>query len=213
MTTPPLLVVGLGNPGPKYAGNRHNIGFMAVDAIARHHGFPAWRGRFQGEMTEGSIGGRRVLLLKPMTFMNLSGQSVGQAARFFKVPATDVLVFHDELDLQEGKLRVKQGGGHAGHNGLRSLHAAIGPEYRRIRLGIGHPGDRERVLGHVLKDFAKADASWLDPLLEAIAVQFPHLVAGDAATFMSKVAMMLQPPKPPRPERPEAGDGGNGGAA
>ncbi|TVR98969.1 MAG: aminoacyl-tRNA hydrolase [Rhodospirillales bacterium] len=209
---PPLLVVGLGNPGARYAGNRHNIGFMAVDAIARRHGFPPWRSRFQGQVSEASVAGRRVLLLKPMTFMNRSGDAVGQAARYFKVPTTDVLVFHDELDLAEGRLRVKQGGGHAGHNGLRSLHAVIGPDYRRVRLGIGHPGDREQVLGHVLKDFAKADAAWLDPLLEAIAERFPDLVAGDAGTFMSKVAMALQPPKPPRAERSAAGDSGKDGA-
>jgi PTH1 family peptidyl-tRNA hydrolase len=191
----PLLVVGLGNPGPKYQANRHNIGFMAVDAIAKRYGFGPFRSRFQGELAEGLVGDENVLILKPMTFMNESGRSVAAAARFFKIPVERIVVFHDELDLAEGKIRVKHGGGHAGHNGLRSLHAHLGPDYRRVRLGIGHPGDRNRVVGHVLKDFAKADAAWLEALLDAVADNFPHLVKGDEASFMSKVALALNPPK------------------
>jgi peptidyl-tRNA hydrolase, PTH1 family len=201
-----LLVVGLGNPGPAYAGNRHNIGFMAAEAIARRHGFGPFRARFQGEIAEGTVAGRPILVLKPMTYMNESGRSVGAATRFYKIPTEDILVFHDELDLAAGKLRCKDGGGHAGHNGLRSLHGHVGPGYRRVRLGIGHPGEKGRVVGHVLKDFAKADAAWLDPLLDAIAEQFPLLVQGDSGAFMSKVALATSPPKPKRsaPSDPEA---------
>jgi PTH1 family peptidyl-tRNA hydrolase len=200
MSSTRLLVVGLGNPGAAYAGNRHNIGFMATDAIVRRHGFGPLRAKFQGEIAEGTVAGRRVLALKPMTYMNESGRSVAQAVRFYGIGPEDVLVFHDEIDLAAGKIRVKQGGGHAGHNGLRSLHAHIGPDYRRVRIGIGHPGDKERVIGHVLKDFSKADAAWLDPLLDAIAEQFPLLVAGDAGAFMSKVALATSPPQPNRAE-------------
>jgi peptidyl-tRNA hydrolase, PTH1 family len=191
----PLLVVGLGNPGPKYQANRHNIGFMAVDAIARRHGFGPFRSRFQGEIAEGVVDGARVLVLKPMTFMNESGRSVAAAARFFKIPTERIMVLHDELDLAAGKIRVKDGGGHAGHNGLKSLHAHLGAEYRRVRLGIGHPGDKNRVVGYVLEDFAKSDAAWLDPLLDAVADNFSHLAEGDASTFMSKVALALKPPQ------------------
>lgn len=212
MATPPLLAVGLGNPGAAYAGNRHNIGFMAVDAIADRYGWGPFRRRFQGEMAEGSLGGRRVLLLKPTTYMNESGQAVSAAVRFFKIDVADVLVFHDELDLAAGKLRVKRGGGHAGHNGIRSIAAHLGPAFRRVRLGIGHPGDKDRVTGHVLKDFAKSDVAWVDPLLDAVAEHFPLLARGDDAGFMSKVALTLNPPppKPPRPA-PPAGEGGEPG--
>ncbi len=208
----PLLVVGLGNPGGAYAANRHNIGYMAADAIVRRHRWAPFHRRFQGEIAEGALDGRKVLVLKPTTYMNESGRSVSTAARFFKIAPTDLLVFHDELDLAAGKLRVKRGGGHAGHNGLRSITAHLGPDFRRVRLGIGHPGSKDRVVGHVLKDFAKADAAWLDPLLDAIAEHFPLLAAGDDAAFMSKVALTLNPPppKPPRgdvPPRPEPGDG------
>ena len=206
MSSTRLLVVGLGNPGPAYAGNRHNIGFMAAEAIARRHGFGAFRARFQGEIAEGTVAGRPVLVLKPMTYMNESGRSVGAAARFYKIPTEDILVFHDELDLATGKLRFKDGGGHAGHNGLRSLHGHVGPGYRRVRLGVGRPGDKERVVGHVLKDFAKADAVWLDPLLDAVAEQFPLLVRGDAGAFMSKVALATAPPKPKRADPPDTPD-------
>lgn len=203
MSSTRLLVVGLGNPGAAYAGNRHNIGFMAADAVVRRHGFDPFRAKFQGEVAEGTVAGRRILVLKPMTYMNESGRSVAQAARFYGIAPEDILVFHDELDLVSGKVRVKDGGGHAGHNGLRSLHVHIGPDYRRVRLGIGHPGDKGRVIGHVLKNFAKSDAAWLDPLLDAIAEQFPLLVKGDAGAFMSKVALATSPPKPKRSDPPD----------
>jgi peptidyl-tRNA hydrolase, PTH1 family len=162
------LFVGLGNPGAKYAGNRHNIGFMAVDRIAADHGFSAWRRAFKGLVAEGRLGSVRVILLKPETFMNLSGESVRAAADFYKLGPEAVTVFHDELDLAPGKCRVKQGGGHAGHNGLRSIHAHLGMEYGRVRLGIGHPGHKDAVAGYVLHDFAKADADWLDDLMRGI---------------------------------------------
>ena len=164
-----LLVVGLGNPGPDYARNRHNIGFMAADLLVRRHGFGPWRARFQGETAEGLVGGRKVLLLTPAPYLNLSGQSVGAAARFLKIPVDDVLVLHDELDLPPGRVRVKRGGGAGGHNGLKSIDSHLGAAYRRLRLGIGHPGDKDRVAGYVLSDFAKADTQWLDPLLDAVA--------------------------------------------
>ncbi|WP_432636369.1 aminoacyl-tRNA hydrolase, partial [Albidovulum sp.] len=162
------LFVGLGNPGQKYAGNRHNIGFMALDRIAQDHGFPPFRAKFQGVLSEGRLGSERVALLKPQTFMNLSGQSVGEAMRFFKIEPAEITVFHDELDLAPGKCRVKTAGGHAGHNGLRSIHAHIGEGYQRVRLGIGHPGHKDRVAPYVLSDFAKADGDWLDDLLRGI---------------------------------------------
>ncbi|MEM8824750.1 MAG: aminoacyl-tRNA hydrolase, partial [Pseudomonadota bacterium] len=159
------LWVGLGNPGPKYAGNRHNIGFMALDRIASDHGAAPWRSKFQAELSEVRFGADKVLLLKPQTFMNLSGQSVGEAMRFHKLQPGDVTVFHDELDLAPGKTRLKQSGGHAGHNGLRSIHQHIGEAYARVRLGIGHPGHKDRVSGYVLSDFAKADGDLLDDWL------------------------------------------------
>jgi PTH1 family peptidyl-tRNA hydrolase len=200
------LFVGLGNPGAKYAGNRHNIGFMALDRIAEDHGFAPWRAKFQGQISEGRLGSEKVLLLKPETFMNLSGQSVGEAMRFYKLTPADVTVFHDELDLAPGKVRVKQGGGHAGHNGLRSIHAHIGEAYARVRLGIGHPGHKDRVSGYVLSDFAKADQGWLDDLLRGISDGAADLAAGDTGRFMNAVALRLAPPKPARPEaRPPGG--------
>ncbi|WP_116133904.1 aminoacyl-tRNA hydrolase [Tropicimonas sp. IMCC34043] len=189
------LFVGLGNPGAQYAGNRHNVGFMALDRIAGDHGFAPWRGKFQGALTEGRLGTEKVLLLKPETFMNRSGQSVGEAMRFFRLAPGDVTVFHDELDLAPGKMRVKQGGGHAGHNGLRSIHAAIGPEYRRVRIGIGHPGHKDAVSGYVLHDFAKADADWLDDMLRGISDGAPALAAGDAAKFATAVSLRTNPPR------------------
>lgn len=194
-----LLLVGLGNPGEKYARHRHNVGFMAIDAIADAHAFGPPRRKFQGELREGALVGSKAALLKPLTYMNDSGQSVGEAARFFKVEPRDVIVFHDELDLAPGKIRAKIGGGHAGHNGLRSIDAHLGPDYRRIRIGIGHPGDKERVTGHVLGDFAKSDQDWLRPLLEAIAVSAPFLVEGDAR-FATAVAQRLAPAKPKQDE-------------
>lgn len=193
------LWVGLGNPGAKYAANRHNIGFMAVDRVAGDHGFAPWRAKFQGQLTEGRLGSEKVLLLKPETFMNLSGQSVGEAMRFYKLTPADVTVFHDELDLAPGKLRVKQGGGHAGHNGLRSIHGHIGEDYARVRLGIGHPGHKDRVSGYVLSDFAKADQDWLEDLMRGIARGAPDLAAGDAPRFLNAVALAR-----PAPEKPKA---------
>jgi peptidyl-tRNA hydrolase, PTH1 family len=187
------LWIGLGNPGAKYAGNRHNIGWMAVERIAADHGFAPWRGKFQGALTEGTLGREKVLLLKPETFMNLSGQSVGEAMRFYKLTPADVTVFHDELDLAPGKLRLKEGGGHAGHNGLRSIHQHIGPDYARVRLGIGHPGHKDRVAGYVLSDFAKADEDWLDDLLRGISDGAPDLASGDGARFLNAVALRTAP--------------------
>lgn len=189
------LFVGLGNPGQKYAGNRHNIGFMAVDRIAEDHGFGPWRSKFQGQVSEGRLGTERVALLKPETFMNLSGQSVGEAMRFYKLDPSDVTVFHDELDLAPGKVRVKSGGGHAGHNGLRSLHQHIGEGYERVRLGIGHPGHKDRVSPYVLSDFAKAEAGWLDDLMRGISDGAQALAAGDATRFMNAVSLRTAPPR------------------
>lgn len=190
-----LLFVGLGNPGAKYAQNRHNVGFMAVDRIAGDHGFAPWRAKFQGQLSEGRLGGDKVVLLKPETYMNLSGQSVGEAMRFFKLAPEDVVVFQDELDLAPGKVRVKQGGGHAGHNGLRSLHQHIGPEYRRVRIGIGHPGRKDLVSHYVLHDFAKADEAWLDDVLRGISDGAAHLADGDSGKFLNAVALKTQPPR------------------
>lgn len=193
------LFVGLGNPGAKYERNRHNIGFMALDRIAEDHGFGPWRSKFQGMISEGTLGGTRVLLLKPMTFMNLSGQSVGEALRFYKLTPADVTVFHDELDLAPGKLRCKTGGGHAGHNGLRSIHQHLGEAYARVRLGIGHPGHKDRVAGYVLQDFAKSENDWLEDLLRGIAKGAPWLAQGKPDRFQNTVAQAMTPPKPPRP--------------
>ncbi len=205
------LIVGLGNPGTKYAANRHNIGFMAVDRIASDHGFSPWRARFQAEVSEGRLGAEKVMLLKPQTFMNLSGQAVGEAMRYLKLTPDDVIVFHDELDLAPGKCRVKLGGGHAGHNGLRSIHQHIGEAYHRVRLGIGHPGHKDRVSGHVLSDFAKADADWLDDLLRGISDGAAALASGDGPKFQNAVARrtapsrnQTEPETTPKPEiRPE----------
>jgi PTH1 family peptidyl-tRNA hydrolase len=193
-----LLLVGLGNPGPKHAAQRHNVGFMAVDLIVRRHGFSAWRKRFQGEVAEGTLGGRRALALKPMTYMNDSGQSVGEAARFHKLALADVVVFHDELDLAPGKVRVKTGGGAGGHNGIRDIDAHLGPDYRRVRIGIGHPGHKDLVYGYVLQDFSKAERDdWLPKVLDAIATEAPLLASGgkvDDEKFMSRVAFLTSPP-------------------
>ena len=189
------LFVGLGNPGDKYAGNRHNIGFMALDRIAEDHGFSPWRSKFQGEVSEGKFGSDKVILLKPMTFMNKSGQSVGEAMRFYKLDSTDITVLHDELDLAPGKCRVKAGGGHAGHNGLRSGHQHIGPHYDRVRLGIGHPGHKDAVAGYVLRDFAKADQEWLDDLMRGISDGAEHLARDDGGKFMNAVALRVAPPR------------------
>ena len=188
-----LLWVGLGNPEPGMARNRHNIGFLALDTIALRHGFGPWRPRFKGLVAEGMVGGHKVLALKPQTYMNASGESVQAAAGFFKLPVEAITAFHDELDLMPGKVRVKRGGGAAGHNGLRSMDRMLGaPDYWRVRLGIGHPGDKERVLGHVLGDFAKADRDWLLPLLDAVADAAPLLAAGKPEDFMTKVALLAR---------------------
>ncbi len=189
------LFVGLGNPGAGYAKNRHNIGFMAMDRIAEDHGFGPWKSKFQGDVTEGRLGSDKVLLLKPGTFMNRSGQSVQAAMQFYKLEPADVVVFHDELDLAPGKCRVKQGGGHAGHNGLRSIHGHIGEAYGRVRLGIGHPGHKDKVAGYVLHDFAKAEEDWLDDLLRGISDGAAHLADGDTGKFMNAVALRVAPPR------------------
>lgn len=189
------LIVGLGNPGAKYAANRHNIGFMALDRVAEEHGLGPWKSRFQGLAAEGRLGETRVTLLKPQTFMNLSGQAVGEAMRYLKLTPGDVIVLHDELDLMPGKCRVKQGGGHAGHNGLRSIHQHLGADYMRVRLGIGHPGHKDRVAGYVLSDFAKADQDWLDNLLRGISDGAAALAAGDAGRFQNAVAQRTAPPR------------------
>ncbi|MEQ9491783.1 MAG: aminoacyl-tRNA hydrolase [Alphaproteobacteria bacterium] len=188
------LLVGLGNPGPKYKKNRHNIGFMAVDEIVRRHSFSEWRGRFQGQVSEGRLNGEKILALKPETYMNNSGQAVGEAMRFFKLTPDDVYVVFDELDLALGKLRVKQGGGTSGHNGLKSIDAHIGKDYWKLRIGIGHPGDKEKVLGHVLGDFSKSETETVEAMIDAISRSIPDLFGADAPTFMSKVALVLKPP-------------------
>ena len=187
-----LLFVGLGNPGSKYARNRHNIGFMAVDEIARRHGFAPWRRRFQGVATEGTLASERVILLKPATYMNDSGRAVQEAANFFKLTASEITVFQDELELPPAKVRVKVGGGIAGHNGLRSITSHIGNDYRRVRLGIGHPGVKELVHHHVLSDFAKADDDWVKALCEAVAANVGQLAAGHDSTFQNKVHLAMQ---------------------
>ena len=189
------LIVGLGNPGAKYARHRHNIGYMAVERIADDHEFGPWRSKFQGVISEGRLGTEKVVLLKPETFMNLSGQSVGEAMRFFKLAPEDVIVVQDELDLAPGKVRIKTGGGHAGHNGLRSLHQHIGAEYQRVRLGIGHPGHKDRVSHYVLSDFAKADADWLEDVLRGVSDGAEYLAAGDAGRFANAVALRTAPPR------------------
>jgi len=186
------LFVGLGNPGAKYAHNRHNIGFMAVEEIARRHGFASWRRRFQGETSEGTLDGERVVLQRPATFMNESGRAVQEAANFFKIGVDEVVVFQDELELPPGKVRVKIGGGIAGHNGLRSISAHIGNEYRRVRLGIGHPGVKELVHGYVLSDFAKSDRPWVETLCEAVADNAGLLVTGRDSAFQNKVHLAMQ---------------------
>jgi PTH1 family peptidyl-tRNA hydrolase len=197
------LFVGLGNPGADHAFNRHNVGFMAIDAIAAAHDFPAWRRRFSGAAAEAKLGREPVLLLKPATFMNESGRAVGEAVHFYKLDLSDVVVFHDELDLAPGKVRVKTGGGVAGHNGLRSLSAHIGNDYVRVRIGIGHPGRKELVTGYVLHDFAKADHAWLELLLAAIAEEAPYLAEGSNDKFQSRVAHALQSePEAPAEESP-----------
>jgi PTH1 family peptidyl-tRNA hydrolase len=203
MSDTPLLIAGLGNPGAEYARNRHNAGFMAVDVIHDRYRFAPWRSRFQGQLAEGAIADRKSWLLKPMTYMNDSGVSLGAAVRFFKLPLEAVVVMHDEVDLAAAKLRAKTGGGDAGNNGLRSITSALGPDYRRVRIGVGRPpAEGARVYNHVLGNFSKADEEWLVPMLDAIAEATPWLARDDDTGFMNKVALMLNPPeKKPKPEK------------
>ena len=186
-----LLFVGLGNPGRPYAGNRHNIGFMAIEAIARAHSFPVARSKYQALTTEGTIGLERVILMQPQTYMNDSGRAVAEAARFHKIPLDNIVVFHDELDLPPSKLRVKKGGGNAGHNGLRSITAHMGNDYRRVRLGIGHPGDKSLVHGFVLNDFGRGEMDWVNTLCDAIAKNAPLLVTSDDAGFQNRIHLAM----------------------
>jgi PTH1 family peptidyl-tRNA hydrolase len=200
------LIVGLGNPGDKYARNRHNIGFLAVEEIARRNGFPPFRQKFKGLVSEGTIGGEKVLILKPQTFMNSSGESVEAAAQFYKLAPADITVIYDELDLVPGKARIRRGGGNGGHNGLRSIDPRIGTDYRRVRLGIGHPGRKDRVMPWVLGDFSKADLGWLEPLLGTLADNADLLVNGDDNTLMNRLAIAVQGDAADRPERPDTAD-------
>ena len=195
-----LLLVGLGNPGSGYVNNRHNIGFMAIDAIAGRYSFGPFRKKFHGLLAEGVLDGAKVLALKPETFMNESGRAVAAACDYYKLQPENIIVLHDEIDLAAAKVRVKRGGGHAGHNGLRSIHDHIGPDYGRVRLGIGHPGDKDMVSGHVLKDFSKADSEWVDKVLTAIADHAGLLAEGRDSDFMSRVAAEVNPPRVNKPE-------------
>lgn len=190
----PLLIAGLGNPGSQYAKNRHNAGFIVVDMLHEQYKFGPWKAKFEGLLSEGVLAGRKTYLLKPQTYMNLSGDSIGPALRFFKLPLDALVVIHDEIDLAAGKLKVKTGGGDAGQNGLRSITATLGPDYRRVRLGIGHPGEKSQVSGHVLQNFSKDDVTWLKPLVMAMVEAAPLLAKDDDAGFMSKVALLLKPP-------------------
>jgi PTH1 family peptidyl-tRNA hydrolase len=200
------LVVGLGNPGARYARNRHNVGFIVVEAIARRYGFPAFRDRFKGELSEAPIDGQKRVLLRPQTFMNDSGESVLAAASFYKIPPSEIVVIHDEIDLRPGKLRVKRGGGSAGHNGLRSIDALLGADYWRVRIGVGHPGVKELVQPYVLQNFTSDEIrEWVEPLIDAMAETIPLLLAGDAPAFMSEVARRFTPPEPP-PDLANRGD-------
>src|SRR5262245_52833531 len=205
------LLVGLGNPGQEYARHRHNVGFVALERIAARHGLGPWKRKHRGLTAEGSIGGHRVMLLMPQTYMNESGQAVGEAQRYLKIAEGDITVIHDEIDLAPGKLKIKVGGGNAGHNGLRSISAHVGNEYTRVRIGVGHPGSKDAVIGYVLHDFAKADQVWLEPMLDAIAETAGRLAAGDDARFLTDVAVRLQgaqagpPDAPARSGKREAG--------
>jgi PTH1 family peptidyl-tRNA hydrolase len=196
-----LLVVGLGNPGAEYARQRHNVGFMAVEVIHRRHSFQPWKRRFRGDVAEGTLAGEKVLLLKPLTYMNDSGRAVQEAAHFYKVEPKDIVVIHDEVDLPPAKVRLKAGGGTAGHNGLRSIGAAIGEDFRRIRIGIGHPGRKEAVPHYVLHDFAKADTEWLVPILDAIADNAALLAEGKDATLANRIHAALAPADPDKPAK------------
>ena len=200
------LLVGLGNPGDKYRHNRHNVGFMALDAIAGRHGFAPFRQKFSGLLSEGTIVGEKVLLLKPQTYMNNSGESIHAAAQFYKLPVEDITVLYDEIDLAPGKVRIKRGGGNGGHNGLRSIDPRIGTNYRRVRIGVGHPGHKDAVMHWVLGDFAKAEREWLTPMLDALADNADLLVSGDDNGLMNKLALAVSGDAADRPERPPTAD-------
>jgi peptidyl-tRNA hydrolase, PTH1 family len=191
-----LLIAGLGNPGDRYARNRHNAGFIVADEIHAHYRFGPWKAKFEAFLSEGTLAGRKVYLLKPQTYMNNSGVSVGAALRFFKLPVTALVVIHDEIDLAAGKIKVKTGGGDAGQNGLRSITENLGPDYRRVRVGVGHPGEKSLVTAHVLQNFSKEDIGWLKPLVGAMVEAAPLLAQNDDAGFMTKVALLTKPPKP-----------------
>lgn len=201
-----FLLAGLGNPGPDYARQRHNVGFMAIERIAEAHSFGVWRKRFQGVAAEGILGGKKTLLLKPLTYMNLSGQSVAEAVRFFKLDPSELVVLYDEIDLAPGKVRTKAGGGHSGHNGIRSIHSHIGPDYRRVRIGVGHPGQKEHVIGHVLGNFANDEQVWLDTLLDAISDSAPYLAEGADDKFQTRVALLTRPLNDTKSGEPSHGD-------
>ena len=200
-----LLIAGLGNPGSQYAKNRHNAGFIVVDEIHAAHRFGPWKAKFDGLLSEGTLAGRKTWLLKPQTFMNDSGASVGPALRFFKLPSSALVVIHDEIDLEPGKMKVKTGGGDAGQNGLRSITAALGPDYRRVRLGVGHPGEKHLVTHHVLANFDRDDIEWLKPLVMAMVEAAPLLASDDDTGFMSKVALLTAPTKPKKAAAPKSG--------
>ena len=193
-----LLIAGLGNPGAQYARNRHNAGFILADEIHAHYRFGPWRAKFEGFLSEGALAGRKTYLLKPQPFMNLSGDCIGPALRFFKLPLEALVVVHDEIDLAAGKLKVKTGGGDAGQNGLRSITATLGPDYRRVRIGVGHPGEKSLVSAHVLQNFSKEEIDWLRPLVGAMVEAAPLLAKDDDAGFMSKVALLIKPPPKPK---------------
>lgn len=203
----PLLIAGLGNPGERYARNRHNAGFIVADEIHAHYRFGPWKAKFEAFLSEGTLAGRKTYLLKPQTFMNHSGMSVGAALRFFKLPLSALVVFHDEIDLAAGKIKVKTGGGDAGQNGLRSITESLGADYRRVRIGVGHPGEKSLVTAHVLQNFSKEDIAWLKPLVVAMVEAAPLLAKDDDAGFMTKVALLTKPPKPenkkPDSKKPE----------
>lgn len=194
-----LILMGQGNPGPKYAGNRHNLGFLVIDEIAAANGFPAWREKFNAMISEGWVetpeGRSKVLLMKPLTFYNETGQSVAKALKFFKLEADAVTVFHDEIDLAPGRVRVKRGGGHSGNNGIRSVSSHIGPEFRRIRIGVGHPGDKSRVMPYVLSDFPKTEEVWVEAFLDACIRSLPILLTGDDERFQTEVLRLAPAPK------------------
>jgi len=201
-----ILLVGLGNPGKGYADNRHNFGFMAADEIIRRHSFSPERIRFQGLVSEGRIGSEKLLLLKPTTYMNDSGRAVCEAAKFYKIPPENVIVLHDELDLPLGKVRTKTGGGHGGNNGIRSIDAHMGKNFKRIRLGIGHPGDKNLVSSHVLKDFSKAERDIANKIVDSIARHIDLMVQGDDAGFMNKVSLDTAALRPQKPAKTSKGD-------